>query len=95
MRKNILLPAAFFTDVCQLIRLLRFYELSGEAQNLCISLKSQIKDKLDAMDRHTSFSNYKSAAPNSSERELHRREYLDKAGLHRNWISDDELSLPP
>jgi len=94
MKKNILLPSAFFTDVCQLIFSLDYALLDDYTKSLCRSLKSQIEAKLDAVDRREIFSKYKSASTGSDEREFYRREYLDKAGIHRDWTSDEEIPYP-
>lgn len=91
MSKNIQLPQSFFLDVYRLISVLKDHELDGFARDLCVSLESQIMDKFAAMDRRNSFSKYKTASPSSAERELYRREYLDKAGLHKDWVSNSEV----
>ena len=91
--KNVLLPSAFVSDVYRLILSLDHAVLDDDTRFLCSSLESQIKAKLLALDRHDSFTKYKTAPPDSDERELLRRDYLDKAGIHKDWISDNEVSF--
>ena len=93
MKKNILLPAAFFEDVCRLLASLNYADLDCYAQSLYLSLEARIMDKLDAMDRRDSFSKYKTAEKGSAEREHYRRDYLAKAGIHKDWLSDEEVSF--
>ena len=96
MKKNILLPSAFLTDAYRLTTELSYYNgLDDYVKSLCASLESQIAVKFDAMGRRETFSKYKAAKSDSDERELYRREYLDKAGIHRDWISEEEISFLP
>jgi len=90
MSKNLLLPSAFLLDVYRLIALLDGNDLDSSIISLCESLELQITAKLAALDRHDSFTKYKSAPPGSSERESLRRLYLDKAYVHKDWRSDIE-----
>jgi len=93
MRKNIQMPLSFFFDVCDLIDMIQMEELDYNVISLCNSLKTQILAKFDAMNRHDSFTKYKSATPGSLEREALRRVYLDLAGIHKDWTSMSEVSL--
>ena len=95
MKKNILLPAAFLFDVYRLLITLNYADLDGCAQSLYLSLEARIMGKLDAMDRRDSYVKYKTAEKGSVERELYRRDYLDKADIHKDWVSDDEVSFFP
>ena len=92
MDKKLLLPFSFFLDVMRLLFILEFYYvLDDETEKLCSSLDSQLSAKLAALDRHDSFSKYKSAHPGSPERDRLRREYLDKAGIHKDWRANEEF----
>jgi len=91
MSNNILLPVSFVVDVFRLIALLHPDFLDGSANSLCHSIESCIKAKMAAIQRHDSFSRYKSAPPGSSDRERLRSEYLDLAGILPDWISDNEV----
>ena len=90
MSKNLLLPSAFMLDVYRLIALLDDIDLDSPLKSLCASIESQITAKLAALDRHDSFTKYKSAPPGSPERESLRRLYLDKTYVHKDWRSDNE-----
>ena len=94
MKKNILLPATFLDDVYRLLISLNYSDLDAYAQSLYLSLKKQIMGKFDAMDRRDSFTKYKTAEKGSPERELYRRDYIAKAGIHKDWMSDEEISFP-
>jgi len=94
-KKNILLPSGFLIDVMRLIYSLDYAKLDSKTKSLCTSLESQIKAKLDAMERRDVFTKYKTASQGSDERELYRKEYLDKAGIHKDWISSEETPLLP
>lgn len=85
------MPVSFVTKVYFLICLLDGYELDSRISELCASLKSQLDEKLDAIDRRVSFTKYKTAPPDSAQRESHRQEYIDKAGIHYDWRSSKEL----
>ncbi|MDR0302938.1 MAG: hypothetical protein LBI04_11600 [Treponema sp.] len=94
MANNIQVPFLFFRDVFRLVLLLDFSDIDNEdIKALCKSLNIQMSAKLDAMSRHKSFSAYKSAPHGSDVRESFRREYLDKAGIHKDWRSDKEVSF--
>ena len=45
---------------------------------------------LEARARRGKFTEYKTAKKSSAEREKLRREYLDMAGVHKNWRSEAE-----
>lgn len=93
MGKKILMPFSFISDTfCLLIRLSN-YELDEKTHSLCNSLESEINNKFSAWDRRESFSRYKAAAHGSDERERYRCEYLNKAGIHKDWRSDIETSI--
>ena len=91
MPNRILVNNCFFYGVYALLFQLKHIELDYRIRELCGSLEAQIDEKLAAMDRHCSFSKYKTAPPGSAEREFHRLNYIDKAALHRDWCSDKEI----
>ena len=93
MERNIQMPFAFVTDVLQLVILLEDSDTNARIKSLSEALLRQIEQKLAAMDRRQSFTAYKTAPQGSNERETYRREYLDKSGIHRDWISDKEISV--
>lgn len=89
-QKNILMPVAFVFDVSVLTLRLGSYALDRETARLCKAIDYQINAKLDAMKARESFSKCKSAPPGSNEREAMRRQYLELAHVHKDWISDVE-----
>ena len=92
MAKNIQIPFAFFRDVFRLVTLLEYADVDDMVRSLCKSLDFQISEKLEAIKKHDSFTAYKTAPHGSVERESLRREYLDRAGIHKDWRSDEEIS---
>lgn len=93
MPKNILMPESFVANLDYLIYMLRDYELDCRIVEVCNVLDAQLRQKMDAMEKREAFSKYMAAPPGSAERELLRRIYIDKAGLHRDWCSDAEISI--
>ena len=93
MGKNILMPFSFVAEAYSLLMRLNDYDLDVETLSICKALKRAINDKLSASDRRESFSRYKAAPHGSAEREYYRRDYLDKAGIHKDWRSDKEISF--
>ena len=91
MNKRILFPESFVVDVSRLLFFLEDYDLGGYGNALRGHIHDQIIAKLDAIGRRNAFAMYKSAAPGSQEREAYRKKYLDLAGIHKDWISQDEL----
>jgi hypothetical protein len=89
-QKNIQMPASFVFDVYRLILKLGNYALDIDTAKLCNSLESQIEVKLEAMNARDAFSKYKAAIPGSQERETLRRQYLELAHIHKDWISTIE-----
>lgn len=89
MGKNMQMPVEFVNDVYKLIILLDDIELDENARALCKTLEAQIKAKIDAMDRRKTFTEYKTTEPGEA-REQKRREYLDKAGIHKDWRTPKE-----
>ena len=47
--------------------------------------------KFEAIEKRNPFPAYKTAAPMSQEREIKRQEYLEKAGISKNWRSEKEI----
>ena len=91
--KNMLLPVSFFAKVWLLIDALKDYDLEPCIVEHCDALEHLVHTKIDAINKRGAFSKYKSAAPGSDERNALRLAYLDLAGIHKDWISSDEISL--
>jgi len=92
MSKRMLFPEAFVVDVMRLISFLQDYNLGGYGNALRGEIHHQIEAKFAAIERRNAFFNYKSAAPDSKERERYRVEYLKLAGVHEDWCSPEEQS---
>lgn len=81
-----------FLDLYRLIIALDDYELDFDTMELVKSLEKAIEDKLEAMARRQAFTEYKTADPNTEDRETKRRKYLELVGIHHDWISQQELT---
>ena len=55
-----------------------------EIDDVLPEIKMELEDKLEAMIRRDSYTEYKTA-PTEEEREKARQEYLDKVGMHRDF----------
>lgn len=91
--KNIQMPERFVVAVYALLHGLENYDLDEQEQTLCREIEGYINTKLEAMKRRQVFSEYKTAAVESDERETKRREYLDKTGIHKSWRTEKESHL--
>ena len=93
MSKRLLVSEKLICDILQLL----FY-LDGELVStnlasvkcLCRSIKSEISEKLNKMERRETFTAYKTAAP-GHERELLRRDYIELAHIRKSFTSCDEV----
>jgi hypothetical protein len=94
MRKQttIQMPFSFVTEVLCLIWRLEESSFDSDTAILCKSIESQIQDKIDAMIRREIFTKYKDSTLGSEERENFRRQYLELAGIHKDWVSDMEIN---
>jgi len=87
---NVLVSEEFLQDTYRLVAFLdgRIDDPAVEAIRVHIEL--EIRKKLDAKKRRQMFSDYKTAAAGSAERDNARQRYLDDAGVHPDWRSSDE-----
>jgi len=92
MSKNIQMPKEFLVNVFKLILLLDDVEMDEDTKTLCRTIESQIKAKIAAIDRRKTFTEYKTAECGEG-REKKRLEYLDKAGIHKDWRSEQETHI--
>ena len=53
-------------------------------------IKSGVWAKIEALERREIFSQYKTSAVGSVEREQLRKKYLDAAGIHSEWRTEKE-----
>lgn len=83
MGKNIQMPEGFVTDVYRLILLLEDVDLDEGTRTLCRALESQLRAKLERMERHQLYTESKTGS--DEQREQARRKYLDAAGIYKDW----------
>jgi hypothetical protein len=53
-------------------------------------IEPHIEAKIEALERREIYTSYKTSKPGSEEREMKRKEYLTKAGIHRKWQTQTE-----
>jgi len=90
MGRNIQLPIGFLKGVSALVEALKGHELDETTRELCNTLEATANAKLEAIEKRQIFSEYKATAPNTTDREEKRQEYLDKAQIHKDWRSGRE-----
>ena len=88
-----LVPESFMVDVCRLTAHLWGRTGDEDLQQLLQRIQGVIDAKCSASERRRRFSEYKTAQAGSAERETARQNYLDKAGIHRDWRSQGEAPL--
>ena len=88
---NVLVSQNFLMDTYRLVALLDGHVDDPVVEDLRVKIQSEIEKKLDAQKRRQSFSDYKTMAAESSERESARRRYLDNSGMHPDWRSSKEV----
>ena len=91
--KQIQISTKTFVDLYRLIIALDGYELDYGTKELVKSLEKAVEGKFEAMERRKAFSEYKAAGPDTEDREAKRKKYLELAGIHHDWISQEEISL--
>lgn len=92
--KTYQMPRSFVCNVLLLAEHLRDnYNLDLETVSLLRAIESDIDAKLESIRKRAAFSRYKSAPPDSAEREKLRNDYLDLAYIHKDWRSSDEYFL--
>jgi len=82
--KKIQIDYNTFIDMYRLLVSLNDYELENNIKELRKSLETQIEAKIDAMQKHNVYTQSKVGAT-PEEREKARQEYLDLAGIHKDW----------
>jgi len=91
--KQIQISTKTFIDIYRLIIALDDYELDYGTKALVKSLEKAVEGKFEAMEKRKAFSEYKTAEPDTEDREVKRKRYLELAGVHHDWISQEEISL--
>ena len=90
LSKSIQIPSELFNDIRFLITYLNEWGFDDIAVQKLQLVSQGIDDKINRMERHDTFSAYKSTKP-GAEREAFRKSYLDAAGIHKDWQSSKEL----
>jgi len=87
---NVLVTENFLEDTYRLIAFLdgRLDDPAMEAVRK--RLETEITAKLKAKKRRQSFTDYKNAAHGTEERQTARQQYLDEAGIHKDWRTTSE-----
>ena len=90
--KTIQMPERFVMDTYRLVCHLNDSDLvlTDTMRDLLKSIERQINAKVEARSRRESFTAYKIAAPGSAERETHRQDYIEKAGIPEGFKSSRE-----
>lgn len=88
--KQVQISKDLFLDVYRLVLDLEGYELDEYTKMLYKRIQGQIDAKIKAMERHDTFTEYKTT-PISADREQKRQEYLDAAGVHKDWRTSKEV----
>jgi len=88
--KSIQIPLVLFNDIRFLVTYLYEWGFDEFASQKLQLVRIGIYDKLMRMEKHDTFSAYKSSLP-GVERDLLRKKYLDSAGINKDWQSSMEL----
>lgn len=88
--KSIQIPLELFNDIRFLVTYLDEWGFDEFASQKLQLVRTGINDKLMRMERHDTFSAYKSSLP-GIERDLLRKKYLDSATFHLDWQSSIEV----
>ena len=91
--QQIQIPKQAFIDLYKLIFALDDYELDYNTRSLVKTLELTIEGKFEAMARRQAFTEYKTADPNTEDREAKRKRYLELVGVHKDWMSQTEIPL--
>ena len=90
MSKNTLISTKLFTDVLRLIYFLVGEDIPDEARKLCISIETELSDKIRRKQIRDVFTAYKTSPP-GSERESLRLEYVRLTQIHKSFTSKNEV----
>jgi len=91
--KQVLVPESFLVDIYMLILHLKGEKEENEPYILLQKIQSVVYVKIEAQQRRQEFTEYKTAKPNTEQREQARQVYLDSVGIHKDWRTDKEESL--
>lgn len=92
--KQVQIPLRLLNDISIVLGAL--YSISKDTMNkdnilYVESVISEIKGKFEAMERHDTFTRYKTSEPNTEAREELRKQYLEQAGTSKGFITQTEV----
>ena len=91
--KTVQIDKKAFLDMYVLINELYYgLDMSAGAKERIESLYYNLEAKMQALLKREAFTRYKTSEPNSKQREELRREYLERAGIQKNWTTDREVA---
>lgn len=76
--KNIQIPLALFSDI------VKYFLLDERNEELKLSIRNGLIDKLEKSTRHEIYTKYKTA-PTDEEKEKARQEYLERVGIPKSF----------
>lgn len=88
--KQIQINENTFVGAYKLILRLDDIELDKDTRQLQKTLKKDFESKLKAIEKRKVFTEYKTALPDSVEREEKRQKYIEIAKISQNWKSEKE-----
>ena len=91
MTKNVQMSFEFLENVYDLLGLLELGEMTTEVKALHKKISQQVESKIEAMNRRQTFTEYKTATDGAT-REARRKEYLDQAGISKEWRTQKETT---
>jgi len=92
--KRVQLPKTFLTHVESLLNALAYGgldQLSWQARDEFNAVVREIEGYYERQERRQVFTQYKTAGPETREREEARQKYLDLAGILPDWQSKREI----
>ena len=87
---NVLVTENFLEDTYRLIAFLDGNITDPVMEEVRKRLENEIAEKLKAKRRRQAFTEYKTAAHGTEERQTARQQYLDDAGVHNDWRTTTE-----
>jgi len=88
--KSIQISLELFNNIRYLVIYLNEWGFDDFAFQKLQLVSNGIDDKMMRMERHDTFSAYKSSEP-GAQRDMLRKKYLDSAGIHNDWQSSNEV----
>ena len=87
---NVLVSENFLEDTYRLVAFLDGQLDDSAMEVIRKRIEAEIGEKLKAKKRRQSFTAYKTAEHGAEERQTARLQYLDDAGIHKDWRTAKE-----